>query len=129
MIILGFMLIGWFLSMWLSNTATTAMLMPIAIAVSGEFDPQHKTENSDDCHEMEGKDNGEKVSQIQGTDLQNQSSSDELLSQTGTTEAHLLDFKFSIFGVLKCKCFYGVINSAYILTFSIGIGNCDVLKK
>ena len=32
------MLIGWFLSMWLSNAATAAMLMPIAIAVAEEFD-------------------------------------------------------------------------------------------
>ncbi|XP_075262878.1 Na(+)/dicarboxylate cotransporter 3-like [Convolutriloba macropyga] len=39
MVLLSFMLIGWCLSMWISNTATTSMLIPIATAVANEFDP------------------------------------------------------------------------------------------
>ena len=41
-LLLGFMLIGWFLSMWISNTAASAMTIPIAIAVIDEL---RKTEN------------------------------------------------------------------------------------
>lgn len=33
----GFMLPTWFLSMWVSNTATTAMMIPIVGAVLDEF--------------------------------------------------------------------------------------------
>ena len=34
---LGFMLPTWFLSMWISNTATTAMMFPVATAVLDQF--------------------------------------------------------------------------------------------
>jgi len=37
-IILGFMVASWFISMWISNTATTLMMFPIALAVSNLFD-------------------------------------------------------------------------------------------
>jgi sodium-dependent dicarboxylate transporter 2/3/5 len=36
-IILGFMLSSWFISMWISNTATTLMMFPIALAVANLF--------------------------------------------------------------------------------------------
>ena len=39
MILGSFMLIGWLLSMWISNTATASMLIPIAVAVAKELDP------------------------------------------------------------------------------------------
>ncbi len=39
-LILGFMIATAFLSMWISNTATAAMMLPIALAVAALFQPQ-----------------------------------------------------------------------------------------
>ena len=39
-LVLGFMLASAFLSMWISNTATTAMMYPIAMAIALLFQPQ-----------------------------------------------------------------------------------------
>lgn len=41
--ILGFMLAGGFLSMWMSNTATTMMMVPIALAVIMQLEAQENT--------------------------------------------------------------------------------------
>jgi sodium-dependent dicarboxylate transporter 2/3/5 len=41
-IILGFMLASWFISMWISNTATALMMFPIAVAVSNIFDSRRE---------------------------------------------------------------------------------------
>jgi len=41
-IVLGFMLSSWFISMWISNTATTLMMFPIAMAVSNLFDSKRE---------------------------------------------------------------------------------------
>lgn len=48
LIILGFMIATGFLSMWISNTATSLMMLPIAIAVSSQLSgsmENHKTDN------------------------------------------------------------------------------------
>jgi len=42
-IVLGFMVAAAFLSMWISNTATTAMMLPIAMAVGVLFRPGDRT--------------------------------------------------------------------------------------
>ena len=34
----GFMLISWFLSMWIANTAAAAMMIPIVLAVLDELE-------------------------------------------------------------------------------------------
>ena len=44
----GFMVTTGFLSMWLSNTATAAMLMPIAFAVLTEMHRNRKQSCADD---------------------------------------------------------------------------------
>ena len=46
LIILGFMLATFFLSMWISNTATTMMMLPIALAVANKLDPLNSDENN-----------------------------------------------------------------------------------
>ena len=45
---LGFMISTWFLSMWISNTATTAMMIPIVTAVADEIVAQKKPDSSGD---------------------------------------------------------------------------------
>ena len=47
-IMLGFMLVTAFLSMFLSNTATTAMMMPIANAILEEMRKNKKFKDDDD---------------------------------------------------------------------------------
>ena len=47
LIILGFMVATAFLSMWISNTATSLMMLPIAIAVSKQLSGFNKNGNSD----------------------------------------------------------------------------------
>jgi len=42
----GFMLATAFLSMWISNTATAVMMLPIALSVTGLFDPQEQRAGS-----------------------------------------------------------------------------------
>lgn len=42
-LILGFMLATAFLSMWISNTATTVMMLPIAIAITNQINQQNQT--------------------------------------------------------------------------------------
>ena len=41
-ILIGFMLPSWFLSMWLSNTATTGMMIPVAEKVIDEMWKQQR---------------------------------------------------------------------------------------
>ena len=41
----GFMLPSWFLSMWISNTATTAMMLPMVEAVLSELEGSEAEEN------------------------------------------------------------------------------------
>lgn len=47
-LMLGFMLATWFLSMWISNTATTMMIVPMAMAVVMKFREQFGSENMSD---------------------------------------------------------------------------------
>jgi len=47
-LMLGFMAMTGFLSMWISNTATTAMMTPLAIAVLDQIEKGIKSDNQDD---------------------------------------------------------------------------------
>ena len=44
-IVLGFIIATWFLSMWISNTATTMMMLPIALSVIIQFRILKKNES------------------------------------------------------------------------------------
>ena len=43
----GLMLVSWFLSMWISNTATTALMLPVIEAIFGVFEGKLKKTESD----------------------------------------------------------------------------------
>ena len=45
-IILGFMLAAAFLSMWISNTATAVMMIPIGLAIITQMEERFESENS-----------------------------------------------------------------------------------
>jgi len=45
LLILGFMVATAFLSMWISNTATTVMMLPIAIAITNQINDQNNTDD------------------------------------------------------------------------------------
>ncbi|XP_077868538.1 Na(+)/citrate cotransporter-like [Saccoglossus kowalevskii] len=51
-LLLGFMLVTWFLSMWISNSATTSMMLPIAQAVLVRLS-EIKEENKEKLRELE----------------------------------------------------------------------------
>lgn len=46
-IVLGFMVATAFLSMWISNTATTVMVLPMAISIIKQFQENHSTKRSE----------------------------------------------------------------------------------
>lgn len=48
-VVLGFMLASGLLSMWLFNTSTTLMLLPVAMAVVRQLDPESKTYLGEAC--------------------------------------------------------------------------------
>ena len=52
LLMLGFMLPTMFLSMWISNTATTAMMIPIVRAVMAELDQDNKIENVEEDEDV-----------------------------------------------------------------------------
>lgn len=56
-LMLGMMLPTWFLSMWISNTATTAMMIPIANAVLVQLRDVKEMEETTDQPELNGVDN------------------------------------------------------------------------
>jgi sodium-dependent dicarboxylate transporter 2/3/5 len=45
LVLLGFMVIAWFCSMWLSNTCTAAMLLPMASAILSNLDKSNPADN------------------------------------------------------------------------------------
>ncbi|XP_033747489.1 LOW QUALITY PROTEIN: solute carrier family 13 member 2-like [Pecten maximus] len=56
-LMLGYMLPTWFLSMWISNTATTAMMIPIANAVLVQLKDAKTMKETTDQSEINGIDN------------------------------------------------------------------------
>ena len=56
LLMLGFMLPTMFLSMWISNTATTAMMVPIVKAVMEELNEENKLKRIEEEEVEEGKD-------------------------------------------------------------------------
>ncbi len=53
-IILGFMVATAFLSMWISNTATSVMMLPIGAAIISQLKDNPETERNEKCHFWKG---------------------------------------------------------------------------
>ncbi|XP_046356042.2 solute carrier family 13 member 5-like isoform X3 [Haliotis rufescens] len=63
-LMLGLMIATWFLSMWISNTATTAMMIPIANAILLQLKDTRDLSNDQGAIEMNGKEsNNEKIAE------------------------------------------------------------------
>ncbi|KAI0224789.1 Solute carrier family 13 member 5 [Lamellibrachia satsuma] len=127
-LMLGFMLPTWFLSMWISNTATTAMMFPVAQAVLDQFERgrraadrngQLKTPKNDaiDGHVNDGfeKDsNGASVIPMQMI-TPDESSTDPTAAESTTTDGE--DNDHSDF----CKCL------ALSIAYSANVGGVATL--
>ncbi|KAK0396691.1 hypothetical protein QR680_001814 [Steinernema hermaphroditum] len=124
-ILLGFVLCTGFLSLWISNTAITALMLPIALSVSAELAEFNKDEEMCAMNE-----NGEKVAE--NTPL---SSSKKDLANTlneqdlKMTKALLLGVAFSssigglgtMVGTATNLVFFGQMPKLYPLAYNTGI--------
>ena len=75
-LLLGFMSVTAFLSMWISNTATAAMMLPIAQAVLQEMREQTEQEGEDGNNGDESGDCSEDVQLVSAREKQSYSSTD-----------------------------------------------------
>ncbi|XP_066561013.1 solute carrier family 13 member 4 [Amia ocellicauda] len=103
MLVLGFMCCTVFLSMWLSNTSTTAMVMPIAEAVLQQLISTGICDAVDDSESMEAQEDTDKEGNIDKNQL-------ELLFQTHScTKSDLITMPEELNG-MSLKCNDEVIN-------------------
>ncbi|MBN3306353.1 S13A4 protein, partial [Amia calva] len=100
MLVLGFMCCTVFLSMWLSNTSTTAMVMPIAEAVLQQLISTGICDAVDDSESMEAQEDTDKEGNIDKNQL-------ELLFQTHSqSHQHIIILLPKLICIFIFICFY-----------------------